>query len=59
MATVAFSSSLSNAGVKYLAASPETMLAPGVPTSVAHDIAARMTEHSPSKTFTAELLRTI
>jgi hypothetical protein len=40
MATVAFSSSLSNAGVRYLAASPETMLAPGVPTSVAHDIAA-------------------
>jgi hypothetical protein len=40
MATVAFSSSLSNAGVRYLAASPETMLAPGVPTNVAHDIAA-------------------
>jgi hypothetical protein len=38
MATVAFSSALSQAGVKYLAASPETMLAPGVPTSVAHDI---------------------
>lgn len=42
MATVAFSSALSHAGVKYLAASPETMLAPGVPTSVAHDIAAHM-----------------
>jgi len=40
MATVAFSSALSHAGVKYLAASPETMLAPGVPTAVAHDIAA-------------------
>jgi hypothetical protein len=39
MATVAFSSALSNAGVTYLAASPETMLAPGVPTEVAHDIA--------------------
>jgi hypothetical protein len=39
MATVAFSSALSHAGVRYLAASPETMLAPGVPTSVAHDIA--------------------
>ena len=38
MATVAFSSALSHAGVKYLAASPETMLAPGVPTAVAHDI---------------------
>jgi hypothetical protein len=40
MSTVAFSSALSHAGVKYLAASPETMLAPGVPTQVAHDIAA-------------------
>jgi hypothetical protein len=28
------------AGVKYLAASPETMLAPGVPSNVAHAIAA-------------------
>jgi hypothetical protein len=44
MATVAFSSSLSNAGVRYLAASPETMLAPGVPTSVAHDIAAHASD---------------
>jgi hypothetical protein len=40
MATVAFSSALSHAGVKFLAASPETMLAPGVPSTVAHDIAA-------------------
>jgi hypothetical protein len=39
MATVAFSSALSHAGVRFLAASPETMLAPGVPTDVAHDIA--------------------
>jgi len=39
MATVGFSSALSHAGVDYLAASPETMLAPGVPTGVAHDIA--------------------
>ena len=42
MATVAFSSALSHAGVKYLAASPETMLAPGVPTGVAHDIASHI-----------------
>jgi hypothetical protein len=39
MATESFSSSLSHAGVRYLAASPETMLAPGVPTTVATDIA--------------------
>jgi hypothetical protein len=42
MATVAFSSALSHAGVTYLAASPETMLAPGVPTEVAHDIASHL-----------------
>jgi hypothetical protein len=42
MATVAFSSALSHAGVKFLAASPETMLAPGVPTGVAHDIASHL-----------------
>jgi hypothetical protein len=40
MSTESFSYALSHAGVRYLAASPETMLAPGVPTSVAHDIAA-------------------
>jgi hypothetical protein len=39
MATLAFSSALSHAGVKFLAASPETMLAPGVPSTVAADIA--------------------
>jgi hypothetical protein len=44
MATVAFSSALSHAGVKYLAASPETMLAPGVPTDVAHDIASHLSD---------------
>ncbi len=40
MATLGFASALSHAGVKYLAASPEVMLAPGVPSSVAHAIAA-------------------
>jgi hypothetical protein len=39
MATEAFSYALSSAGVRWLAASPETMLAPGVPTTVAGDIA--------------------
>jgi len=38
MATEAFSYSLSRSGVRYLAASPETMLAPGAPTTVAGDI---------------------
>jgi hypothetical protein len=40
MATEGFAASLSHAGVAYLAASPETMLAPGAPTTVASDIAA-------------------
>jgi hypothetical protein len=40
MDTMGFADALSSAGVKYLAASPETMLAPGVPTGVAHAIAS-------------------
>jgi len=35
MSTLGFADALSQDGVKYLAASPETMLAPGTPTSVA------------------------
>jgi hypothetical protein len=42
MSTVGFADALSHDGVKYLAASPETMLAPGTPTSVAEDIAAHI-----------------
>lgn len=39
MASLGFTDALSRAGVRYLAASPETMVAPGVPTSVAQAIA--------------------
>ena len=39
MSTLGFADALSRAGVKYLAASPETMLSPGVPTGVADAIA--------------------
>jgi hypothetical protein len=39
MSTMGFADALSHAGVKYLAASPETMISPGVPTSVADAIA--------------------
>ncbi len=42
MDTMGFADALSRVGVKYLAASPETMLSPGVPSSVAHDIAANL-----------------
>ena len=40
MSSLGFADELSHAGVKYLAASPETMLSPGTPTTVAHAIAA-------------------
>lgn len=39
MDTMAFADALSHAHVKWLAASPETMLAPGVPSNVAHAVA--------------------
>jgi hypothetical protein len=39
MSTMGFADALSRAGVKFLAASPETMISPGVPTGVADDIA--------------------
>ncbi|HTU70227.1 MAG TPA: hypothetical protein VMF11_07875 [Candidatus Baltobacteraceae bacterium] len=39
MDTMGFADALSRVGVKYLAASPETMLSPGVPTGVADAIA--------------------
>lgn len=42
MSTLGFADALSEDGVKYLAASPETMLAPGTPTSVAEDIAQHL-----------------
>ena len=42
MATMGFADALSSAGVRYLAASPETMVSPGVPSDVAHAIAAHL-----------------
>jgi hypothetical protein len=39
MATMGFADALSRIGVKYLAASPETMVSPGVPSTVAETIA--------------------
>ncbi|MBV8725047.1 MAG: hypothetical protein JO350_06935 [Candidatus Eremiobacteraeota bacterium] len=54
-----FADALSRAGVKYLAASPETMLAPGVPSGVAHAIASHL--HDPqgmSKAVVNDVMRT-
>lgn len=42
MSTLGFADALSHAGVRYLAASPEIMLAPGVPTTVASSIAGNL-----------------
>lgn len=42
MATLGLESALSHDGVRYLAASPETMIAPGAPSAVAYDIAAHL-----------------
>ena len=39
MSSLGFADELSHAGVRFLAASPETMLSPGTPSSVAHAIA--------------------
>lgn len=42
MSSLGFADELSHAGVKFLAASPETMLSPGTPTTVAHAIAQHL-----------------
>jgi hypothetical protein len=44
MSTMGFADALSRAGVKWLAASPETMLSPGVPTAVADAIARNVND---------------
>ena len=59
MDTMGFADALSHAGVRYLAASPETMLAPGVPSDVAHAIAAH--ENQPdamAKSVVSDVMRT-
>ncbi len=46
MSTMGFADALSRVGVKYLAASPETMLSPGVPTGVADAVAKNLDDPS-------------
>ncbi len=46
MDTMGFADALSHAGIKWLAASPETMLAPGAPSNVAHAIASNESDPS-------------
>ncbi len=57
MDTMGFADALSRAGVKWLAASPETMLAPGVPSSVAHAIASHETDpHAMAEAIVSEVM---
>jgi hypothetical protein len=59
MDTMGFADALSHAGVRYLAASPETMLAPGVPSSVAHAIASHESDpNAMAKAVTNDVMRT-
>jgi hypothetical protein len=59
MDTMGFADALSHAGVRYLAASPETMLAPGVPSDVAHAIASHENDpHAMAKAVTDDVMRT-
>ncbi|MGC1380656.1 MAG: hypothetical protein WA814_06485 [Candidatus Baltobacteraceae bacterium] len=59
MDTMGFADALSTAGVGYLAASPETMLAPGVPSDVAHAIASHESDpHAMARAVVGDVMRT-
>jgi hypothetical protein len=59
MASMGFADALSRAGVKYLAASPETMLSPGTPTTVAESIAKHLDDPSAmAKNMVDDVMRT-
>ncbi len=59
MDTMGFADALSHAGVRYLAASPETMLAPGVPSDVAHAIASHESDaHAMASAVVSDVMRT-
>ncbi len=59
MDTLGFGDALSHAGVRWLAASPETMLAPGVPSDVAHVIASNQRDpNAMARALVADVMRT-
>ena len=59
MDTMGFADALSHAGVRFLAASPETMLAPGAPSNVAHAIASNESDpKAMAKAVVADVMRT-
>jgi hypothetical protein len=58
MASLGFADALSHAGVKWLAASPETMVSPGVPSSVADAIAKTLGDpQAMGKAIVGEVMR--
>jgi hypothetical protein len=58
MSTLGFADTLSGVGVKYLAASPETMISPGVPSTVAHDIASHSGDaHGMATSMVSDVMR--
>jgi hypothetical protein len=59
MDTMGFADALSHAGVKFLAASPETMLAPGAPSNVAHAITSNENDpNAMAKAVVSDVMRT-
>lgn len=57
MASLGFADELSHAGVKYLAASPETMVSPGVPSNVADAIAKHSGASGMAKAVVSDVMR--
>ena len=57
MASLGFADELSHAGVKYLAASPETMVSPGVPSNVADAIAKHSDARGMAKAVVSDVMR--
>ncbi len=57
MASLGFADALSHAGVQYLAASPETMVSPGVPSDVADAIAKNASDsHAMGKALVGDVM---
>lgn len=57
MASLGFADELSAAGVKFLAASPETMVSPGVPSNVADAIAKHGNSKDMAKAVVSDVMR--
>jgi hypothetical protein len=57
MSSLGFADELSHAGVKYLAASPETMVSPGVPSNVADAIAKHADAHGMAQAVVKDVMK--